>query len=37
MTFTRRQVLGGLAGLAVVGLGAGGARLWLARPQVAQE
>ncbi len=35
MTFTRRQVLGGLAGLAVVGLGAGGARLWLARPQVA--
>ncbi|WP_215201995.1 hypothetical protein, partial [Escherichia coli] len=37
MTFTRRQVLGGLAGLAVVGLGAGGARFWLARPQVAQE
>ena len=36
MTFTRRQVLGGLAGLAVVGLG-GGARFWLARPQVAQE
>lgn len=37
MSFTRRQVLGGIAGLAVVGLGAGGARLWLARPQVTAE
>ncbi|PZW47667.1 multicopper oxidase family protein [Pseudomonas sp. URMO17WK12:I2] len=32
MSFTRRQVLGGLAGLGVVGLGAGGARYWLGRP-----
>ena len=32
MSFTRRQILGGLAGLAVVGLGAGGAsRYWLGR------
>ena len=37
MSFTRRQVLGGIAGLAVLGLGAGGARLWLARPEVAAE
>jgi len=32
MSFTRRQVLGGLIGLGVVGLGAGGARYWLGRP-----
>ncbi|MBD9482300.1 multicopper oxidase family protein [Pseudomonas sp. PDM14] len=32
MTFTRRQILAGLAGLGVVGLGAGGARYWLGRP-----
>ncbi|CAD5108086.1 multicopper oxidase family protein [Zestomonas carbonaria] len=32
MAFTRRQVLAGLAGLGVVGLGAGGARYWLGRP-----
>ncbi|GLX13821.1 copper oxidase [Pseudomonas straminea] len=32
MSFTRRQVLGGLVGLGVVGLGAGGARYWLGRP-----
>lgn len=32
MSFTRRQVLAGLAGLSVVGLGAGGARYWLGRP-----
>jgi len=32
MAFTRRQILGGLAGLAVVGIGAGGtARYWLGR------
>lgn len=31
MSFTRRQILGGLAGLGVVGLGAGGARYWLGR------
>jgi len=32
MAFTRRQILGGLAGLAVIGVGAGGAsRLWLGR------
>lgn len=36
MSFTRRQVLGGLTGLAVVGVGAGGARWWLGRPQVAK-
>ena len=30
MSFTRRQILGGLAGLVVVGVGAGGAsRYWL--------
>ncbi|MCW3149209.1 multicopper oxidase family protein [Stutzerimonas stutzeri] len=32
MSFTRRQILAGLAGLGVVGLGAGGARYWLGRP-----
>ncbi len=32
MSFTRRQVLGGLVGLGVVGLGASGARYWLGRP-----
>ena len=32
MSFTRRQILAGLAGLTVVGLGAGGARYWLGRP-----
>jgi FtsP/CotA-like multicopper oxidase with cupredoxin domain len=32
MSFTRRQMLAGLAGLGVVGLGAGGARYWLGRP-----
>ena len=32
MSFTRRQVLGGLIGLGVVGLGAGGACYWLGRP-----
>ncbi len=32
MSFTRRQILGGLSGLVVVGLGAGGAaRYWLGR------
>ncbi len=33
MSFTRRQVLAGLAGLGVVGLGAGGVRYWLGRPE----
>ncbi|MGE8498348.1 MAG: multicopper oxidase family protein [Pseudomonas sp.] len=33
MSFTRRQVLAGLAGLSVVGMGAGGARYWLGRPE----
>lgn len=32
MSFTRRQILAGLAGLTMVGLGAGGARYWLGRP-----
>ena len=32
MSFTRRQILAGLTGLAVVGLGVGGARYWLGRP-----
>jgi len=32
MSFTRRQILIGLSGLGVVGLGVGGARYWLARP-----
>ena len=32
MSFTRRQVLAGLAGLGVAGLGAGGVRYWLGRP-----
>ncbi|MCF5227886.1 multicopper oxidase domain-containing protein, partial [Pseudomonas syringae] len=32
MSFTRRQILTGIAGLAVVGLGAGGAsRYWMGR------
>ena len=33
MAFTRRQILGGLVGLGVVGLGAGGVRYWLGRPE----
>ena len=33
MAFTRRQILAGLAGLGVVGLGAGGVRYWLGRPE----
>ncbi|MBC9252024.1 copper oxidase [Pseudomonas alcaligenes] len=33
MAFTRRQVLAGLVGLGVVGLGAGGVRYWLGRPE----
>lgn len=33
MAFTRRQMLAGLAGLGVVGLGAGGVRYWLGRPE----
>jgi len=33
MMFTRRQILAGLAGLGVAGLGAGGIRYWLGRPQ----
>lgn len=33
MSFTRRQVLAGLAGLGVVGLGVGGVRYWLGRPE----
>jgi FtsP/CotA-like multicopper oxidase with cupredoxin domain len=37
MVFTRRQILAGMAGLGVVGLGAGGVRYWLGRPLVAAE
>ncbi|UTW08875.1 multicopper oxidase family protein [Pseudomonas benzenivorans] len=37
MSFTRRQMLAGLAGLGAVGLGAGGVRYWLGRPLVAAE
>jgi len=37
MAFTRRQILGGLAGLGVVGLGAGGVRYWLGRPAEAKS
>ena len=37
MAFTRRQLLAGLAGLSVLGIGAGGARYWLGRPLVAAE
>jgi len=37
MSFTRRQILAGLAGLSVAGLGAGGVRYWLGRPLVAAE
>ena len=33
MSFTRRQMMAGLAGLSVLGLGAGGARYWLGRPE----
>ncbi|MBB6341529.1 FtsP/CotA-like multicopper oxidase with cupredoxin domain [Pseudomonas fluvialis] len=33
MNLTRRQVLAGLASLGVVGLGAGGVRYWLGRPE----
>lgn len=33
MSFTRRKLLGGLLGLTAVGLGAGGVRYWLGRPQ----
>jgi FtsP/CotA-like multicopper oxidase with cupredoxin domain len=33
MSFTRRQILGGLLGLTALGLGAGGARYWLGRPE----
>ena len=32
MSFTRRQVLAGLAGVGIAGLGAGGVRYWLGRP-----
>lgn len=32
MSFSRRQVLAGLAGLGMAGLGTGGARFWLGRP-----
>ncbi|NQD92652.1 multicopper oxidase family protein [Pseudomonas sp. CrR25] len=37
MAFSRRQILAGLAGLGVAGLGAGGVRYWLGRPLVAAE
>lgn len=37
MSFTRRQIIGGLLGLTAVGLGAGGVRCWLGRPLVAAE
>lgn len=37
MSFTRRQVVAGLAGLGVVGVGGGVARYWLGRPLVAAE
>jgi len=37
MAFTRRQIIAGLAGLSVLGLGAGGVRYWLGRPLVAAE
>lgn len=33
MSFTRRKVLAGLLGLGVVGLGVGGMRYWLGRPE----
>ncbi len=33
MSFTRRQILIGLTGLGVAGLGAGGVRYWLGRPE----
>ncbi|HSC85572.1 MAG TPA: multicopper oxidase family protein, partial [Pseudomonas sp.] len=33
MNLTRRQVVAGLIGLGVVGLGAGGVRYWLGRPE----
>jgi FtsP/CotA-like multicopper oxidase with cupredoxin domain len=38
MSFTRRQILGGLAGLVVVGVGAGGAsRYWLGKVAAAER
>lgn len=37
MAFTRRQILAGLTGLGIAGLGAGGVRYWLGRPLVAAE
>src|SRR3990167_5332929 len=33
MAFTRRQILIGLAGLGVAGIGTGGVRYWLGRPE----
>lgn len=33
MAFTRRQILIGLSGLGVAGIGAGGVRYWLGRPE----
>ena len=33
MAFTRRQIIAGLTGLSVLGLGAGGVRYWLGRPE----
>ena len=33
MSFTRRQILAGLAGLGIAGFGAGGVRYWLGRPE----
>ncbi|MFC0711012.1 multicopper oxidase family protein [Azorhizophilus paspali] len=36
MSVTRRQILAGLAGVSVLGLGAGGARYWLGRPEEAK-
>ena len=35
MSFTRRQILAGLAGLGIAGLGASGVRYWLGRPNEA--
>jgi len=36
MSVTRRQILAGLAGVSVLGLGAGGARFWLGRPKAVE-